>query len=350
MSGTINPLDHPICLETPRRLGASGWIEHIPFAFWLTSVLKPRILVELGVHHGVSFCAFCQAVANLGLDTRTFGVDTWAGDPHAGNYGEPVYQDLQAHHGALYARFSNLLRMDFDQANSLFSPGQIDLLHIDGYHTYEAAHHDFETWLLKMSQRGVILFHDISEHQTDFGVWKLWDELTARYPSFSFGHEHGLGVLFVGDKAELPADLNALFSTQGSQVNQVRAWFEQLGQRIRFGMELQTSQQQLARQQRVQAEQEQVRLAEIGRLQGIAAQQHEYLVQAEAERQRLLQVEAHLASRLAQIHGQLEQVQREQAELASSTAWKLSHRLSRMSKSVAPVGTRRRALLMNQSR
>ena len=336
MSGTINPLDHPVCLETPRRLGHSAWIEHIPFAFWLTSVLKPRVLVELGVHHGVSFCAFCQAVGNLSLDTRTFGVDTWAGDPHAGNYSEPVFQDLQAHHGAHYARFSSLLRMDFDQAANLFSAGQIDLLHIDGYHTYEAARHDFETWLPKMSQHGVILFHDVTERQTDFGVWKVWEELTARYPSFTFGHEHGLGVLAVG--TELPSAVRTLVSTQGAPADQLRAFFEQLGQRIRFGMELQTAQQHLVRQQQLLTEQDQMQ-AELGRLQTIVTHQQQHIHHVEAEHQRLIQAEADLTR-------QLEQTRREQAELESSTAWRLSHRLSRLSKTVAPVGTKRRALLV----
>jgi len=48
------------------------------------------------------------------------------------------------------------------------------------------------------STEGVILFHDIAERAGDFGVWKLWADVAERYPSLSFDHNHGLGVLLTG--------------------------------------------------------------------------------------------------------------------------------------------------------
>ena len=105
---------------------------------------------------------------------------------------------MPAHHDPLYAGFSSLLRSTFDDALGSFDDGTIDLLHIDGYHTYEAVSHDFEAWLPKVSHQGIVLFHDIVERRRDFGVWRLWHEVRAKYPAFEFSHGYGLGVAAVG--------------------------------------------------------------------------------------------------------------------------------------------------------
>lgn len=189
----------------PRRLVEPGsWVRHFPFAFLLIALSRPRTLVELGVHSGNSFCAFCQAVRYFQTSTLCYGVDTFQGDDQAGQYEDGIYIDLQNHVQEHYQDFAQLMRMTFDQAERNFTDGSVDFLHIDGLHTYEAVRHDFDTWLPKLSGKGLVLFHDLSVRDGDFGVWQLWDEVRDSYPSLAFRHGHGLGLLAVGGEIPEP--------------------------------------------------------------------------------------------------------------------------------------------------
>jgi glycosyltransferase involved in cell wall biosynthesis len=217
-------------LEYPARLvEPAAWVGHVPFAFWLVGALKPRTIVELGVHTGNSYCAFLQAVRALDLDTRCFGVDHWQGDQHASFYGGEIYDELRAYHDPLYGTFSTLVRSSFEEAVHYFSDGTVDLLHIDGFHTYEAVSADFETWLPKVSSRGMALFHDTNVRERGFGIWRFWSELTSRYPNFEFSHAHGLGIVYLGSEP-LPGPLRALFEEgPPGERGRIQNYFARLG-------------------------------------------------------------------------------------------------------------------------
>lgn len=246
-------------LVKPNRLtDISSWHRHIPFGFALMRMMRPHIFVELGTHRGDSYFAMCQARKEFGLDTKCFAVDTWAGDSQAGYYGDEVYEEVRAVHGSLYSDFSTLLRMRFHEALSSFADGSVDLLHIDGLHTYEAVKEDFESWLPKMSRSGVILFHDTNVlDRDDFGVWRLWREITDGRLSFEFKFGHGLGVLATGNSVPKsvsdflkwanaePEIVSHFFWLQGSDL-ELRNSLDSLQHRDELGQKLSHAQSTIA--------------------------------------------------------------------------------------------------------
>ena len=61
----------------------SSWWEHVPIAHWLIKNIKPKLVVELGTHYGVSFFAFCESAEIYSEETFCYAVDTWEGDSQA---------------------------------------------------------------------------------------------------------------------------------------------------------------------------------------------------------------------------------------------------------------------------
>jgi predicted O-methyltransferase YrrM len=86
------------------------------------------------------------------------------------------------------------LRMTFDEARYKV-PDQIDLLHIDGLHTWEAVNHDFEMYGPLVRPGGLVLFHDVN---ADFeGMRRFWRMVSGRYVNHMVPYSSGLGIIRV---------------------------------------------------------------------------------------------------------------------------------------------------------
>ncbi len=256
----------PTSFWKPDYIGESAWLEHAPFAFWLVDSLRPSTFVELGTHRGFSYLSICQAVARLGIPTRAFAIDTWEGDEQTGFYGEEVLTELAAYHDPRFSSFSRLVRSTFDEAVSHFEDSSIDLLHVDGLHTYEAVHHDYETWQAKLSSRCVVLFHDTNVRERDFGVHRLFAELRADHPGFEFVHGHGLGLLAPG--TDLPSRVKQLLEaeTSATLTADIRQVYARLGAAVRLEFELGEVQRLVEQERTSLGGALEARGAEIGRL------------------------------------------------------------------------------------
>ena len=244
MDSPFNLLDYSIAYCAPRRVtDVDCWHMHIPFAFVIMAMLKPKKFVELGTHKGDSYCAFCQAVDELALNTACYAVDSWQGDEQAGFYGIEVLEELRAYHDPLYGGFSSLLKSLFDDALDYFPDSSIDLLHIDGHHTYDSVRHDFDSWLPKMSERGIVLFHDTNVREREFGVWRLWCEISPQYPRLEFKFGNGLGILAVGEQIE--KEVQAFLEYGRENETDVSRFFYCLGVKIELDLKKSTLSKQV---------------------------------------------------------------------------------------------------------
>ena len=189
----------------------------------MIQAIRPEIIVELGTHRGEAYFTFCQTVEDHRVGSLCYAVDHWLGDEHAGHYGEEVFENVRNYNERFYRQFSYLLRMSFDDALPQFADNSIGLLHVDGFHTYEAARHDFRTWLPKVRDGGIILLHDICPKHEDFGVWQLWDEIKAEFPNtFEFHHGWGLGVVQKGVRDSDSPLLEYLFAGSPDIAEEIR--------------------------------------------------------------------------------------------------------------------------------
>lgn len=215
--------------QVPPVFVEATWAQHAPFASHLMAVLRPRVYVELGTRAGSSYFCFCQAIQEHRTGTTAYAVDTWASDKHSSGLCSDEMFETVRRHNAGYEAFSTLKRMRFDEALAHFPNGRIDLFHIDGHHHYEEIKTYFESWLPKLSDDAIVLFHRSNITDGDFGAFELFRELSGSYPTVEFIHGHGLGVLARG---AIPAALRPFFQADPQQTIVFRSLYAELGRLV----------------------------------------------------------------------------------------------------------------------
>lgn len=164
----------------------SAWVGHGVFATELVKIFKPNIIVDLGVDYG--FSTFCLAYHKIG---KVYGIDWFQGDMHTGyrdtySLVSQLYDDLKTEFGI---NNIELIKGDFNEIAKVWDK-KIDLIHIDGLHTYEAVKNDYETWSKFCNEDAIILFHDVEEFPD---VKRFFSELPEDYKLVRSG-SCGLGV------------------------------------------------------------------------------------------------------------------------------------------------------------
>lgn len=144
--------------------------------YCLTRNLKPKIVVELGTFIGYSAICFAQAIEDSKQAEGTvYSIDNFL--PHCNNPNLPmdIINPLElatsnVEKAGLQHRITFLKGFSYDLAPELLSKIQhIDLLFIDGDHTYKGALTDYNLFHFKVRKGGLIIFHDI--YPKNCGYW-----------------------------------------------------------------------------------------------------------------------------------------------------------------------------------
>jgi predicted O-methyltransferase YrrM len=165
----------------------TAWKGHRTFAEWLVSYIKPDIVVELGVDYGFSTFVFASALEKND-NGIIVGIDCFQGDPHTG------FRNTYDHINSLKQEH-NIKRLDirkgyFSEVVKTWNT-PIDILHIDGLHTYHAVKEDFDNWSPFVKEDGIILFHDTAVPH--FQIKEFFYQLSGGYKLY-FRHSAGLGI------------------------------------------------------------------------------------------------------------------------------------------------------------
>ena len=145
----------------------TAWIGHAEFAIRLVEALNPKVTVDLGVDFG--FSTFSLAYSNKG---EVYGIDWFQGDEHAGvrdtfNNVASLYTELKSTYNIANITF---IKGTFSEVAATWSKS-IDILHIDGLHTFDAVSSDYSTWNKFCNEKSVILFHDVEVFSDTVGLF-----------------------------------------------------------------------------------------------------------------------------------------------------------------------------------
>jgi predicted O-methyltransferase YrrM len=139
---------------TPAKPGPV-FAKEAQFLFALTRILMPRGIVEIGVGGAASTLAFAEGLRQNG------GTGHLASIEHSPELAARANVLLKTH--GLQRQATILVGSSADsaiKAQAAARVAQVDMLMIDGDHSFDAVLHDFELFRDLVAPSGLILFHD----------------------------------------------------------------------------------------------------------------------------------------------------------------------------------------------
>lgn len=191
--------------ELAYRIGMHQHRDEIePFAHWIAN-RGPRNVVEIGTLHGGTAALWHSIATGLVISidkpNRRFG-----GADHELTFKQCLARSERLER-LLSHRFIGILADSQEESTKevvedLLGDELVDLLFIDGDHTYAGVLRDYELYLPLMAPGGVVAFHDINDtdfhHQAGCYVDQLWKSIQGTKREFTIkGEWGGIGALVI---------------------------------------------------------------------------------------------------------------------------------------------------------
>jgi len=164
---------------------------------------NPKYILEIGTANGGTLYLFSKIAKD---DASIISIDLPGGGFGGGypSWKVPLYKSFAIKDQEIYLiRASSHDRSTLDNVKRIVGDCKLDLLFIDGDHTYEGVKNDFEMYKSLLKENGIIAFHDIVDHgkRSDRKVNIFWEELKTKYQHHEFVENWnqgwgGIGIIY----------------------------------------------------------------------------------------------------------------------------------------------------------
>ena len=161
--------------------------------------LKPRYVLEIGTAQGGNFFLLARSAAR---DATLISLDL-PGGPLGGGYSQwktHVYRRLTLPgQKAFFLRADSHSHTSLEDVKRVLNGNELDLLFIDGDHSYDGVKQDYLMYSPLVRRGGLIAFHDIIPNVVpECTVDRFWTELSQKVPVEEFVENRNQGRMGIG--------------------------------------------------------------------------------------------------------------------------------------------------------
>ena len=133
-------------------------VRQAAYVFGLVRAMRPRKVIEVGRYKGGSTLLIAAA---LEPDTQFWSIDIGEKEARLRHHLATSFRSMDAQTADMLRRFGFRAELVVGDSRTLnIDTGDVDLVFIDGDHTYEGVRIDFERWGRRLRVGGALLFDD----------------------------------------------------------------------------------------------------------------------------------------------------------------------------------------------